>query len=200
MPQFRASEQLLHDSEDDEEPQGSQIHKAFDKLFSNEDGFPFIVGGSFVSVTPVHPNPIQIFQLWQVYIDNINSLLKITHVPSIQPQMLQAASNLENAPKNIEALMFGVYLMAITSMEDSAVQSMFNESKNQLLTRYLSATQQALINASFMRVDDPILLQAFVLYLVRYSLQVQPAVFRLSILTVHSLPCVGSLTPVRSFV
>lgn len=116
---------------------------------------------------PLHPNPIQIFQLWQLYIDNVNSLLKITHVPTIQPQILQAASNLDKVPKNIEAFMFGVYVMAITSMEERHAQSMFSESKQQLLTRYLPATQQALVNAEFMRVDDPLVLQAFVLYLVR---------------------------------
>lgn len=165
--QFRASEKLIQDSSDEEDQVGgSTIHKAFDKLFTNEDGFPFIVGGQITPVTQVHPNPIHIFQLWQVYIDNINSLLKITHVPTIQPQILQAASNLGKAPKNIEALMFGIYLMAITSMEDIDVQTMFHEPKQQILTRYLGATQQALVNASFMKIDDAVVLQAFLLYLV----------------------------------
>lgn len=163
---FRASDKLIQDSSDEEEEGGSNIHRAFDKLFSNEDGFPFLVGGSFVLVTHSHPNPIQIFQLWQVYIDNINSILKMTHIPTIQPQILEAASHLEKTPKNIEALMFGIYLMAITSMEEKEVQRLFNQSKQSLLTRFLSATQQALINASFMKVDDLIVLQAFVLYLV----------------------------------
>lgn len=63
--------------------------------------------------------------------------------------------------------MFGIYLMAITSLEEPDVQKMFNESKQGLLKRYLSATQQALVNASFMRLDDAVNLQAFVLYLVR---------------------------------
>ena len=121
-------------------------------------------------MTQAHPNPIQIFQLWQIYIDNINSLLKITHVPTVQPQILQAASSLDKTPKNIEALMFGLYLMAVTSMEENDVMRMFNESKQHVLTRYLSATQQALVNASFMRVDDAILLQAYVLYLVSTTL------------------------------
>lgn len=62
--------------------------------------------------------------------------------------------------------MFGVYLMALTSMEDRDVENMFHEPKQHLLTRYLSATQQALVNASFMKIDDAVTLQAFVLYLV----------------------------------
>jgi hypothetical protein len=164
--QFRASEKLLHDSSDEEDDGGPLIHRAFDGLFSNEDGFPFVVGGAFISVSSAHPNPIQIFQLWQVYIDNINSLLKITHIPSVQPQILHAASNLDKAPKNVEALMFGVYLMAVTSMEEADVQAVCGESKKHLLLQFLSATQQALVNASFMRVEDPLVLQAFLLYLV----------------------------------
>lgn len=188
-PQFRASEKLIQDSsEDEDQVGGSTIHKAFDKLFSNEDGFPFIVGGQFAPVTQVHPNPIQIFQLWQVYIDNINSLLKITHVPTIQPQILQAASSLDRAPKNIEALMFGIYVMALTSMEERDVQTMFNEPKQHVLTRFLSATQQALVNVSFMKIDDAIVLQAFVLYLVRIRAS-RPQAFTNS----SSMRCDGSL-------
>lgn len=56
--------------------------------------------------------------------------------------------------------------MALTSMEERDVQTMFNEPKQHVLTRFLSATQQALVNVSFMKIDDAIVLQAFVLYLV----------------------------------
>ena len=169
--QFQATQKLIVQDSSDDEVEGSTIHRAFDNFFSNADGFPFTVGGSSISVTRLHPNPIQIFQLWQLYIDNVNSLLKITHVPTVQPQILQAASALDKMPKNIEAFMFGVYVMAITSMDERHVQSMFSESKQQLLTRYLPATQQTLVNAGFMRVDDPLVLQAFVLYLVRTNTQ-----------------------------
>lgn len=153
-------------SSEEDEQQGSKIHRAFDKIFSNEDGFPFTVGGSYASITSDHPSPIQIFQLWQIYIDNINSLLKITHVPTVQAQVLDATTRLDRAPKNIEALMFGIYCMAITSLEDSEVLKLFNEPKQTILVRFLASTQQALINANYMKVDDLLVLQAYVLYLV----------------------------------
>ncbi|KAK5998337.1 Aurofusarin cluster transcription factor aurR2 [Cladobotryum mycophilum] len=162
--EFRASEQLLHDSEDDE-AEGSTIHRAYDKMFGNQDGFPFIIGGSPVPVTHYHPPPIQILQLWQIYIDNINPLLKITHAPNIQGQIIQATAQLSQTPKNLEALMFGVYLMAITSLDDDDVLKRFGIPKRELLGNYFTAVQQALINASFMRVNDLLTLQAFVLYL-----------------------------------
>ncbi|KAG8407185.1 hypothetical protein J3458_020677 [Metarhizium acridum] len=162
--EFRASEQLLHDSSDDEADE-STIHRAFDKMFSNNDGFPFVFSGRQQSTTHYHPSTIHIFQLWQLYIDNVNPLLKITHVPSVQSQIIQASSNLESAPKNLEALMFGIYCMAITSLDDADVEKMLNRPKKEVLAQFFEGLQQALLNAGLMRYNDFLSLQAYVLYL-----------------------------------
>ena len=136
-------------------------------MFGDQDGFPFVVTARKESVTADHPSTIHVFQIWQVYIDNINPLLKITHVPTVQGRIIEATSQLDKAPRNVEALMFAIYLMAITSLEDTDVQRMFGEPKKELLGRYFSALQQALLNVGFMRNHDFYSLQAFVLYLVR---------------------------------
>ncbi|KAL5085294.1 fungal-specific transcription factor domain-containing protein [Trichoderma sp. SZMC 28011] len=175
--EFRASEQLLKDSSEDEDEnfkKGSFIHSAFDKMFENQDGFPFIIGGSFAPVTHNHPSPVQVLQLWQIYIDNINPLLKITHVPSIQSKIIEATSRPHEAPKNIEALMFGIYVISINSIEDAEIQRIFGESKQELLGRYFPALQQALVNASFMRIPDPLTLQAYLLYLMTVRWYIDP--------------------------
>ena len=153
----------------EEEVDGSNIHSAFDKMFSAQDGFPFMVAAQYGSVTQAHPSTVHMFQLWQIYIDNINPLLKITHIPTVQPQFIEAASRLEKAPKNIEALMFAIYIMAVTSLEEDEVQARFYEQKKNLLGRYFVAIQQALVNADFMKATDAITLQAFFLYLVSSS-------------------------------
>ncbi|KAL7814171.1 N-terminal binuclear Zn cluster-containing protein [Trichoderma aethiopicum] len=176
--EFRASEQLLKDSSEDEEEvfdnKKSFIHSAFDKMFENQDGFPFIIGGSFALVTHSHPSAVQVLQLWQIYIDNINPLLKITHVPSIQSKIIEATSRLHAAPKNIEALMFGIYVISIHSVEDAEAQRIFGETKQELLGRYFPALQQALVNASFMRTPDPLTLQAYLLYLMTVRWFIDP--------------------------
>jgi hypothetical protein len=63
--------------------------------------------------------------------------------------------------------MFSIYFIAITSLSDDEVQSMFDEDKLVLISRYHGATQQALVNAGFMRCTDLMVLQAYYLYLVR---------------------------------
>jgi hypothetical protein len=138
-------------------------------MFENNDGFPFIVGGAMSSVTASHPSAIQIFQLWQIYINNVNPLLKISHISTLQAQIISAGANTAKIPKALEALMFSIYFSAITSMSDDEVHSTFVEDKAVLLTKYHNATQQALVNAGFMRSTELPVLQALLLYLVRSS-------------------------------
>ena len=135
-------------------------------MFRN-DGFGIVLGTQHVAVTLAHPSPVQIFRLWQVYIDNVNCLLKLHHVPTFQSQLLEAASDLANVTKEMEAVMFGIYLMAINSLEESEIVEMFASTKRQLLLHYHGAMQQALTNAGFLHQPHILTLQAYVLDLVR---------------------------------
>ncbi|KAI1132313.1 fungal-specific transcription factor domain-containing protein [Nemania abortiva] len=161
--EYRAHTDTIPDSSEEEDV-GSTINQAYDQMFGNTDGFPFAVGGQPQSITELHPSGIQIFQLWQIYLDNVNPLLKLTHTPTLQVQILEASTNLTKVSKSLEALMFAIYLMAITSLGDDDVENTFNESKSNLLAKYQHATQQALFNAGFMRMPDLTVLQAFLLY------------------------------------
>lgn len=145
------------------------IHHAFDKMFDGQDGFPFVIGGSTSSVTNLHPSGVQIFQLWQIYLENVNPLLKVTHTPTIQGSLIEAAANPSKIAKPLEALMFSIYFIAVVSMTEGEVRDTFQEDKNRLLSKYHHGTQQALINAGFMRSPDLVVLQAYVMYLVRDS-------------------------------
>ncbi|KAI1805903.1 fungal-specific transcription factor domain-containing protein [Daldinia bambusicola] len=162
--EFRATDEALRDSSDEEDV-GSSINQAYDKMFDSPDGFPFVIGGQFESVTAQHPSAIQIFQLWQIYLNNVNPLLKLTHTPTLQVRIIEAGANLDKVSRSLEALMFSIYLMAITSIDDEECQATFNESRFNLLAKYYYATQQALLNAGFMRNPDLTLLQAYLLYL-----------------------------------
>lgn len=139
-------------------------------MFDGQDGFPFVIGGSMAPVTELHPPAVQIFQLWQIYLDNVNPLLKLTHTPTLQGQLIEAAANPSKTPKPLEALLFSIYFMAVISLTDDEVQETFKEDKTRLMARYHRGTQQALVNAGFMRSPDIVVLQAFLMYLVsRYS-------------------------------
>ena len=152
----------------DEEDVGSSINQAYDKMFSSGGGFPFVISGSIESspVTDQHPSAIHIFQLWQIYLLNVDPLMKLTHTPTLQVRIIEASANLDKVSRSLEALMFAIYLIAVTSMGDDEVVTTFNEKRQTLISKYQQAAQQSLVNAEFMRSPDITLLQAYYLYCV----------------------------------
>jgi hypothetical protein len=113
-----------------------------------------------------HPQPVQIFMLWQTYLDNINPLLKIFHAPTVQQLLLEAAGHLQDISMSTEVLMFAVYLSSINSLRTEQCERIMSESRTVLLSRFSNATQQALINAEVLKTSNLTVLQAFVLFLV----------------------------------
>jgi len=113
-----------------------------------------------------HPPAGHIFKLWQIFLDKVNPLTKIVHAPTLQQKILEVIGDLDNVSQGLEALMFAIYTIAVTSISDSDCETMFGEERLTLLTRYRSATQRALIAANFIMTPDLVVLQAFVLYMV----------------------------------
>lgn len=113
-----------------------------------------------------HPSPVQIFRLWQIFLDRIHPLTKILHAPTVQQKILEANSDLENIPKSTEALMFSIYYFAATALTNEESNTLFGKEQVTLTKEFKNGVHQALANASFLKSSDITTLQAFVLYLV----------------------------------
>ncbi|KAK9322024.1 hypothetical protein V1517DRAFT_362119 [Lipomyces orientalis] len=161
--EFRAAEELLEGSSDDE-MWAHPVTKTYEEL--GGDGDDLLFGPQTTEkLTTLHPSPVLIFRLWQTFLDNINPLIKIFHAPSVQQKVLDATANLETIPKNTEALMFGIYAVATLSMNREECLKLFNESKDVVLARFQSGARRALRIAGYLRSSDIVVLQAFALYL-----------------------------------
>lgn len=115
---------------------------------------------------PLHPQPVQIFKLWQAYLDNVNPIVRIFHTPTVQQMISNATGNLDDLPKNVEALLFAIYFAAVESLSPAECDSILGESKAVVSPRFTAAAQHALVNASFLKTSDLMVLQALVLFLV----------------------------------
>ena len=120
---------------------------------------------SATELRSVHPKPLIMFRLWQVFLDNVNPLTKIIHAPTTQQRLLDASANLEKITKEWEALMLAIYLSAIQSMSTDECQSIMGEKKGVLIRKYHLAVRSALLKANFTSSLDILLVQAFTLYL-----------------------------------
>lgn len=118
---------------------------------------------------------MQILQIWQIYLSNVDPILKLTHTPTLQKRVFEAGGNLSSTPNidpDLEALLFNIYFISINSLTDAECLSSFGETKSTLQARYHVASQQALLNANLMKTLDLTVLQAFILHLVRLSTHV----------------------------
>jgi hypothetical protein len=115
------------------------------------------------------PNPGQILRLWQIYLDRCNPLTKIIHVPTVQPHVLDATSSTPNLPKNIEALLFAIYTLAVVSMTKEESEDVLGMPKEKALARFSAGLRSCMIRLGFLKTHDLITLQALVIYLVRVS-------------------------------
>jgi hypothetical protein len=142
------------------------VKKAWDGLIGRDDNLLFGSPGAAVDLSTLHPGPVQIFRLWQVYLENIEPILKVTHAPSLQARIIDATGDLTGINPTLEALMFGIYAVAALSLDENDCLGMFNSSREQLLVNYHFGCQQALANCGFLRSDDRDCLTALYLYLV----------------------------------
>ena len=137
---------------------------------NDSDDYQKFIFGMSIAPEPsglhyLHPPETRIFTLWQIYLENVDPLLKIVHVPTTQGQILRACSHLGTIPPPVEAVMFSMYYSAITSLQDST--RMFpNEDRGELLERYRTGLERALAKAKFMTRPEVPTLQALTLYLI----------------------------------
>lgn len=175
MKQFR--DRHSDDSSDDEVHQ-DLFKDTWDQAIENDDHL--LLFGSrqlAVDMYTLHPQTVQIFQLWQVYLENVNPLLKVTHIPTLQGRIIQAASDVLKIKPDFEALLFSIYCIAVSSLTEGDCQAMFASSQLELLARYQLGCQQALQKSRFLRCTNRDCLTAFYLYLVSLCVIVSLALF-----------------------
>ena len=112
-----------------------------------------------------HPPPEYILQLWQLFVENVDPLTKIIHVPTLRPAVERAATNIASIPRSFEVLMFAIYAIAVMTLKDDECIQMFLQPRKALLSRYVSATKAALLRARFMGTTSLVVLQALVIHI-----------------------------------
>ncbi|KAK9420782.1 putative Zn(2)-C6 fungal-type domain-containing protein [Seiridium unicorne] len=169
LTQLRAETQKLTDEETlNSEDDGSSLSAAETQQELLTDHHAFVLGyrSCDVDLRKLHPLPSQIPFIWQVYVENVDPLVKILHVPSMNPIIRKIRSDMDNLSPGLEALMFSIYYAAITSLEDDEVKTNFGAEKSHLIKQFRYGTEQALAKANFLNTSDLVVIQAFAIFLV----------------------------------
>lgn len=124
LAQLRAETQKLTDEEtlnSDDDGSTPDEHHPHNELLTDHHAFVLGYRSSDVDLRKLHPLPSQIPFIWQVYVENVDPLVKILHIPTMNPIIRKIRSDMDNLPAGLEALMFSIYYAAITSLEDDEV-------------------------------------------------------------------------------
>ena len=116
----------------------------------------------------LHPTPAHISQLCTLFIENVDPMFKVLHIPSLRKIVSGASSNVEMIPSGtyVEALLFAMYYAAVTSLTREECLKMFHDGKESLLARFRAGTERALSNADFLCECDLGTLQALAIFLI----------------------------------
>lgn len=154
------------DSDAPDEVRDAVFKRVWNRLFSSDDSYLMLAGKNNVDLHMFHPQPAHIFKLWQIYSENVAPLLKVTHTPTLQTELIDAVADMTNVRPTLEALLFGIYSTAVRSLDDAQCLTLFGAPKRDLCTSYQFGCQQALLNCSVLQTSDRECITALYLYLV----------------------------------
>ncbi|KAK3389292.1 putative C6 transcription factor [Podospora didyma] len=176
---FRDPNDPSYDS-DDEELEAAHVHivnSAWQRSYESSDHLLFGSTPACIDLSTLHPDPVQIFRLWQIYLNNVDPMLKVTHNSTLQNRIIEAIGNLKAIGPALEALMFSIYSIAVFSLEPVECQTMFGLPKEDIAVAYRFGCRQALSNSAFLQTNDRDCLTAFFLHLVSLGKDTHPQSF-----------------------
>ncbi|KAH7394618.1 hypothetical protein BKA66DRAFT_281863 [Pyrenochaeta sp. MPI-SDFR-AT-0127] len=128
-------------------------------------GLRFGFSSGNIGMLSLHTSHALIPRMWAIFKTNVDPLVKVLHVPTMEPKVLDAKDHLENLPKGIEALMFAIYYSVVTSLTPEECVGEFGETRDTLLARYRFALEQILVHEIFIDFAELMILQALVIFL-----------------------------------
>lgn len=99
---------------------------------------------TLLSITPsaessghLHPPVAQIWSMYQIFSDNVDPLLKLTHLPSFHHQVLSAIEDVLAMDSGTETLLFAIYFSALVSISNTECMQKFKMERIEALSRYV---------------------------------------------------------------
>ncbi|KAE8389096.1 fungal-specific transcription factor domain-containing protein [Aspergillus alliaceus] len=121
--------------------------------------------GTAASHCPHYPSKWQALQLWHTFVNNVDPVLKILHIPSVQVIIYSALNNPISTAKDVEGLLFAIFFAAVTSLPAPDAAHLLGVQKSQALGAYRVGLEHALSMANFLESPSVTSLQAITIYL-----------------------------------
>ncbi|KAE8385895.1 C6 transcription factor [Aspergillus alliaceus] len=102
-------------------------------------------------------------QLWQIYRNNVDPVVKILHLPTVEP-LVYSTMNGEGSD-DCKALLFAIYFAAVTSLSESDAANLLGRDKRSSLLDFQARIEGTLIDAACLDAPSMLSLQALAIYI-----------------------------------
>ncbi|KAJ9317100.1 transcriptional regulator family: Fungal Specific TF [Paecilomyces variotii] len=119
----------------------------------------------YADITQFYPDATLALRLWTVYVNNVDPVLKILHIPTTQSAMVATIADTKSASPTMIALSFAIYFAAVTTLTDKEISELSSNDRQTLLYQYKTGLNQAVIKADYLNKPDLQTLQALVIYI-----------------------------------
>ncbi|EPE06588.1 zinc c6 transcription factor [Ophiostoma piceae UAMH 11346] len=116
----------------------------------------------------LHPPKAHALQLWHKYIQTVEPMNKVLHVPTDEIDVFTAIDNPDKVDPAFESLLFSVYFSTVTVYQPEQYRATFGESKMVAADRFRAGMERALVQARFLESPSLRTLQALTLFLRSY--------------------------------
>jgi hypothetical protein len=115
---------------------------------------------------PSHPPTDMVLRLWATYVRNVDPLIKILHRPSLERdiQIFVRSGKEYQIPASQNALLFSIYLAAVTTLSEDDAQQQLGEGRAALTNRFRIGAERALAAADYLNSSSLVTLQAATIY------------------------------------
>jgi hypothetical protein len=109
-------------------------------------------------------------QLWRVYLHNVDPPppARFLHIPTMEAALYRAVNNPSGIEHDLSALLFSIYLAAVTSLPSAVAAQLLNLPKEEALISYKRGLEQSLAATEFLDSPTMLSLQAMAIYLVSF--------------------------------
>lgn len=115
------------------------------------------------------PNPNELVILWSVFLDRVDPVTKILHIPTFRSRIVDAAANFHKIPLPTQGLLFSIFLTAVTSLSKQEHWDFFQRSKEDAIAAFSRGFKVVMSQFNYIRNYNLETLRALTIYSVRSS-------------------------------
>ncbi|KAG4444018.1 hypothetical protein IFR05_000478 [Cadophora sp. M221] len=112
-----------------------------------------------------HPTRSCAIQLWQAFVNNVDPMIKIFHLPTTQAAVYAAIKNPNESGADTNALVFSIYFASTASLGHNGLANILGNDKNTALNHFKRGLEQSLAESRFLDTPNLVTLQAITLYI-----------------------------------